>query len=277
MLAVSTLIFLINGWQLRNLQLDLKTENWYRLLYFIQAVIIMVVFIAVTKSIQASEKAKHEDENHRNLVEYTCQIENMYEELRSFKHDYTNVLLTLSGYIDNNDMDGLRKYYQDTILPTNEKINQDKYHLHKLSRIQEPAIKGMLSAKLINAMNMGLKIFVDIVDDIPSISMGVIDLTRILGIYIDNAVEAALETESKEIKFNVVLDSNSVVIVVMNSFINKGIAINEMEKHAVSTKGEGRGIGLSNVSEILRRYPNVNKMTEMKNEYFIQTLIVENT
>lgn len=275
-LSASALIYLFNGWQIRNLDLDMKTQNFYRLLFFGQAVIIIWVFVVVTKSIQSSERAMREDENHRNLLEYTRQIENMYEELRSFKHDYANVLLTLSGFIDNDDMEGLSKYYQETILPTNEKINQGKYHLHKLSKIQEPAIKGMLSAKFINAMNLGIDLFVDIMDDIPDISMSVLDLTRVLGIYIDNAVEAALETAGKEVKFNVVLDSNSVVIVVANSFINKGVAINEIEKRAVSTKGEGRGIGLSNVNDILRGYPNVNKMTEMKDKYFVQTLIIEN-
>lgn len=276
LLGTTAFVYLINGWQLRKVGWNPGFENWYLLVYIGQAVIIIGVFISITKNIQTTEKALREEENRRNLLEYTHQIENMYEELRSFKHDYANVLLTLSGFIDNNDMEGLSKYYQETILPTNEKINQGKYHLHKLSRIQEPAIKGMLSAKFINAMNLGIDLFVDIMDDIPDISMSVLDLTRVLGIYIDNAVEAALETVGKEVKFNVVLDSNSIVIVIANSFINKGVAINEIEKRAVSTKGEGRGIGLSNVNEILREYPNVNKMTEIKDKYFVQTLIIEN-
>ena len=209
-------------------------------------------------------------------MEYTSQIENMYEELRSFKHDYVNILLTLSGYIDNNDMEGLSAYYEETILPTNEKLTQGKYNLHKLSKIQVPAIKGLLSAKFINALNLGVDLFIDIMDDIPSISMNVLDLTRILGIYIDNAVEAALETSTKEVKFNVVLDKNSVTIVLANSFVNKGVSLNDIEKKSYTTKGEGRGIGLSNVNEILLKYHNVSKMTEIKDRYFFQTLIIEN-
>ncbi|WP_167562712.1 GHKL domain-containing protein [Butyrivibrio fibrisolvens] len=236
---------------------------------------IVLIFHFITFNIYSTQKTKREEESKRNLLEYTSQVENMYDELRSFKHDYVNVLLTLSSFIDNNDMDGLNAYFKSTVLPTSEKLNQGKYYLHKLSKIKEPAIKGMLSAKFINAMNLGINLFVDIMDDIPEISMSVLDLTRILGIYIDNAVEAALETESKEIKFNVVLDQSSVAIIVANSFVNKGIFLSEIEKKGISTKGEGRGIGLDNVRKILESYENVSKMTEINDNYFSQTLVIE--
>ncbi len=247
----------------------------YFVFYLAQAALIVLIFHFITFNIYSTQKTKREEESKRNLLEYTSQVENMYDELRSFKHDYVNVLLTLSSFIDNDDMDGLNAYFKSTVLPTSEKLNHSKYYLHKLSKIKEPAIKGMLSAKFINAMNLGINLFVDIMDDIPEISMSVLDLTRILGIYIDNAVEAALETESKEIKFNVVLGQSSVAIIVANSFINKGISLSEIEKNGISTKGEGRGIGLCNVRKILESYENVSKMTEINNNYFSQTLVIE--
>ena len=254
---------------------DVITQVIYFVFYLAQAALIVLIFHFITFNIYSTQKTKREEESKRNLLEYTSQVENMYDELRSFKHDYVNVLLTLSSFIDNDDMDGLNAYFKSTVLPTSEKLNQSKYYLHKLSKIKEPAIKGMLSAKFINAMNLGINLFVDIMDDIPEISMSVLDLTRILGIYIDNAVEAALETESKEIKFNVVLGQSSVAIIVANSFVNKGISLSEIEKNGTSTKGEGRGIGLCNVRKILEDYKNVSKMTEITDNYFSQTLVIE--
>lgn len=274
--SIVTLLYLYIGWQLRFFDLDIRTTMFYIFIDFAALLVFVLLFLAVSRAELKSKIAQREEESKRNLLEYTSQIENMYEELRSFKHDYSNMLLTMSGFIDSGDIEGLRSYYQKSILPTNEKINKGNYHLHKLSRIQDPAIKGMLSAKFINAINQGVDFFVDIMEDIPDISMKVLDLTRVLGIYIDNAVEAALETKDKEVKFNVVRDSNAVVIVIANSYINKGISIKDAEKYAVSTKGEGRGIGLSNVVKILSEYPNVNKITEMKDKYFVQTLVIEN-
>ena len=62
----------------------------------------------------------------------------------------------------------------------------------------------------------------------------------------------------------------------MNSFVNHGLSLTDMEKQNVSSKGEGRGLGLNNVKEILSRYDNVNKITEIKDNFFIQTLIIDN-
>lgn len=275
-LATSCAAYLYIGFQIRYELIDAKYYYWYVGSYYVIAILSVIVFIVALKQIQKRERELREEENKRNLIEYTNQIEAMYKELRSFKHDYTNMLLTLSGYIDSNDMDGLRAFYQETILPTGEKINSGNYHLHKLSRIKDTALKGMLSAKFISSMSRGINLYIDIMDEVPDISMKLLDLTRVLGIYIDNAVEAALETSSKEVKFNIVVDSKAVVIVVANSYIPKGLSIDEIEKTSVSTKGEGRGIGLENAGKILNSYPNVYKYTEMKRDYFVQTLMIEN-
>ena len=135
-------------------------------------------------------------------------------------------------------------------------------------------MKGLISSKLIYAHSMGADVFVDIVDEVKPLAMRDVDATRVLGIYLDNAIEAALETAQKEIKFNIVCDVHSTTIVLMNSFQDKGMAVEKMEQKGATTKGEGHGIGLSNVNDILRRYQNICKMTEIKDGYFVQTLIV---
>ena len=221
------------------------------------------------------ELKKRKEEEHRNIMEYTKHVEEMYEELRAFRHDYVNILASLSGYIENDDMPGLRKYFEENIMPTNERMNQGKYRLQKLSKLKDSAIKGLISNKIIYAMNQGIDVFVDLIDEIKDISVNTIDLCRVLGIYMDNAIEAAKECVDKEIKFNVVKEENSVTFVLMNSFVNHGLSLTDMEKQNVSSKGEGRGLGLNNVNEILSRYDNVNKVTEIKDNYFIQTLIID--
>ena len=70
-------------------------------------------------------------------------------------------------------------------------------------------------------------------------------------------------------------EANSVIIVLANTFEDQGMSFSEMEKHGISSKGEGRGIGLASVKEILKNYNNVCKQTEKKEGYFIQTLIIE--
>ena len=272
--ALCAFVYLVNSWFLRKMGYSYEVGMLTRIIFVLYALLTVSITLFTLRIVRGQEKIKREEEERKNLMEYTSQVESMYEELRAFKHDYINILVSLSGYIEKGDMKELAQYFDQNIFPTNEKMDQGKYYLQKLSKIQTSAIKGLVSSKLIYAMNAGLDVFVDIVDDVEDISIRTIDLTRILGIYFDNAVEAALETEKKEIKFNVVREPNSVTIVLMNSFVDHGLSVGEMEKQHVSTKGENRGLGLNNVNEILKSYSNINKMTEIRDGYFVQMLMI---
>ena len=262
LIVLCTVVCLITNWHRRRAT---GAEGVY--------VFILLVGIRV---VYGKEVLKRKEEENRNIMEYTKHVEEMYDELRSFRHDYVNILASLSGYIERNDMPGLREYFEENIMPTNERMNQGRYRLQKLSKLQNSAIKGLVSNKIIYAMNQGIDVFVDLMDEVKDIAINTIDLCRVLGIYMDNAIEAANECDNKEIKFNVIKEDNSVTFVIMNSFVNHGLSLSDMEKQNVSSKGEGRGLGLNNVKEILSRYNNVNKVTEIKDNYFIQTLIIDN-
>lgn len=63
-------------------------------------------------------------DSYNKLQEYANQIESMYSSLRSFKHDYSNIMLSMSGYIESNDMEGLREYFNKEILPISKTITK---------------------------------------------------------------------------------------------------------------------------------------------------------
>ena len=272
-ILICSMVCLITSWSYRRTPVSGGTN--IIIMYICTAVAILIILVAF-RILYAKNEHRRKEEEHRNIMEYTKHVEEMYEELRSFRHDYVNILASLSGYIEKRDVDGLSQYFEENIMPTNERMNQGKYRLQKLSKLKDPAIKGLVSNKIIYAMNQGIDVFVDLMDDIKDIAINTIDLCRVLGIYMDNAIEAAKECENKEIKFNVIKEDNSVTFVLMNSFMNHGLSLSDMEKQNVSSKGEGRGLGLNNVKEILSRYDNVNKVTEIKDNYFIQTLIIDN-
>ena len=71
----------------------------------------------------------------QDLQDYTHNLEIMYNGLRSFKHDYINILLSLSGYIANSDMDELKQFFETNIFPTKNLIDQGDYKLNQLGNI----------------------------------------------------------------------------------------------------------------------------------------------
>lgn len=244
------------------------------LLYFLSSTIILI--IAFRTYSEKSKLALKETE-FKNLKEYTANIETMYSNLRTFKHDYINILSSLYGYIESKDYNGLETYFNEKILPTKEQITVNNERLSQLGKIEIPALKGLLSSKFIYAYELGIQVFIDIAEPIENISMDIIDLSRILGIFLDNAIEGTLETKQPQLNFSMIKNETSIAVIVTNNFINHQISLSQINQLSVSTKGANRGLGLYNVKQILKAYKNVLHETSMANDLFIQHLEILNS
>lgn len=201
---------------------------------------------------QMQTEAKQKD-----LQDYTHNLEVMYNSLRSFKHDYVNILLSLSGYIENGDMDELKNFFEYKIFPTKNLIDQGDYKLNQLGNIGVLEIKSLLCAKMIYAHESGIDVTIDIPDRVDSFLIDTVDLARVLGIFLDNAIEAALETEQPQIGLNVLQNQAGVSVIISNCFEDHGLMLHRLKEEGFSTKTGHSGIGLSNVQKILGAYENV--------------------
>ena len=206
----------------------------------------------------------------QDLQDYTRNLEAMYNSLRSFKHDYVNILLSLSGYIEDGDMDRLKDFFESKIFPTKNLITGEDYKLNQLSNISVLEIKSLLSAKMIYAHESGIDITIDIPDKVESFLIDTVDLARILGIFLDNAIEATLETEQPQIGLNIIQNKTGVSIIISNRFRDNGLMLHTLKQKGFSTKIGHQGIGLGNAQKIISSYDNVLLETTMKCSYFIQ-------
>ena len=100
--------------------------------------------------------------------------------------------------------------------------------------------------------------------------MDTVDLARILGIFLDNAIEAALETEQPQIGLNIIQNETGVSIIISNCFLDNGVALYQSKQKGFSTKSGHQGIGLSNARKIINSYDNVLYETTIQNSSFIQ-------
>lgn len=239
------------------------------LLYFLSSTIILIITF---RTYAEKSKLVLKESQFQNLQEYTANIESMYSNLNIFKHDYINILSSLLGYMESKDYDGLESYFNEKILPTKEQINADNFRLSQLANINISALKGLLSSKFIYAHELGVHVFIDISDPIDIIPIDIIDLSRILGIFLDNAIEGSLGTTRPQLNFNIVKNKASIAIIVTNNFINHNIPLSQIGKLSVSSKGSNRGLGLYNVKQILKTYKNVFHETSMHDGWFIQHL-----
>ena len=236
-------------------------------LYFLFTIsMILIVLHTTRKNYETQKKVEYLE----NLNEYTKNLEMVYNNLRSFRHDYINIMASLAAYIDEKKYEELGTYFYEHILPMQKNLTQKNGALNNLSNVNILELKSILYTKLLLAVNQDIEVNIDIPDQIDSIHMEPVDLTRMLGIYLDNAIEASLETEHPVIHFHLGKINQDIVFIISNSFIDKGLSVDQMLKKEVTTKGTGHGIGLYNVSEILNRYDNIYHETLIKEGLFIQ-------
>ena len=226
----------------------------------------LIVLYTTRKNYETQKKVEYLE----NLNEYTRNLEMVYNNLRSFRHDYINIMTSLAAYIDEKKYEELETFFYEHILPMQKNLTQKNEALNNLLRVNILELKSILYTKLLLAVNQDIEVNIDIPDEIDSINMEPVDLTRMLGIYLDNAIEACLETEHPVINLHLGKMNQDTVFIVSNTFIDKGLSVSQMHKKDVTTKGAGHGIGLHNVSEILNRYDNIYHETLIENNWFMQ-------
>lgn len=228
------------------------------------------LLLAMRRSYLEQIQTEAKQKAMQDLQDYTRNLEAMYNSLRSFKHDYVNILLSLSGYIENGDMDRVKDFFESKIFPTKNLITEDDYKLNQLSNISVLEIKSLLSAKMIYAHESGIDVTIDIPDKVESFLIDTVDLARILGIFLDNAIEATLETEQPQIGLNIIQNKIGVSIIISNRFQNNGVMLHKLKQKGFSTKIGHQGIGLANAQKIISSYDNLLLETTMKCDYFTQ-------
>ena len=240
-----------------------------------------ILFILISSSLLKNLHIKIEVEAEKQKLEqqkkYIESLEKNNNEIRKFKHDFNNIILGLEGYITNNEVDNvkLRDYFYNNIKDFNIKIELDNIVLSHLNNIKVPSIKNLLTNKIISAQNNDFKVNICIEDKIDNFYVNEMHLSRVLGIFLDNSLEAGLELDNNRFLELIILKVNkTVVIQITNTFKNTNLDIDQINKSGYSSKGENRGIGLSSANDIISKH-NMILNTRIEDNLFKQILTIE--
>ena len=210
----------------------------------------------------------------QNLSNYSQQVEGLYQEIRSFRHDYANILSSLKIGIDQKDINLVSQVYDSVLKNSGKKLKGKRFDVAYLKNINDLALKSLLLSKLSEAQNLSVPVSLEISEQFSIKNMEQIDFLTITSILLDNAIESAAEG-GIAICFLEDTEWNKLVMIVKNSTLEREIELRDIFKRDNSSKGEGRGIGLANVRRILKSYPNVCLKTTSKNYVFTQILEIE--
>lgn len=268
------------------IQLEIAIENGLNLkidTYFIRTNVLLIYFILFTVSMlylnyQKKEKQDKEiqelkDKQLADLGRYSRHVESLYKEIRSFRHDYTNILISLNEAIKEEDIVAIRSIYQEVIADSDRKFYDGKYDIARLSNIQNPAVKSLLSSKMLEAQKKGIAISVEVDAEIEPPALELIEFITILSILLDNAIDAAEQCVNGNIVFAYFQEYDRKIIVVENTTVEDKVSTSHIFEYGHSTKGDNRGIGLANVKTILDNYPKFSISTDSSNHRFVQELV----
>lgn len=249
--------------------------SWNGIMISALIVVFMLIFYAMYDIMKSNYELQLQQAQTAIMQDYTQHMESIYADLRIFRHDYKQILSTLHFYIDNGDLPALKEFYCNKILNYTDPFSDDSFSLGKLHLIEDMAVKSLLYTKLLSISNKKLPFTLELAEPVPLLPVDSLSLCRVLGILIDNAIEAARDSEEKQLRIAVFPTNTAVVFIIANSTPPLQTPLAQLSQPGYSSKPNHEGLGLASVARILRSLPQAALTTQYENGIFRQTLEIE--
>ena len=251
-------------------------------LVFLGSFILLVYFALSILSLFRTEKleATTQSLEEQKLINKT--LNTLHDNIRGFKHDFNNIVQSIGGYIGTNNIEGLKSYYKDLLEECH--LNNNLSVLNP-ELINNPAIYSLLCDKHCKCQKLHISLNLDILCDLSNLNIKMYELSRILGILCDNAIEAASPCEKKIVNITFKKDkkNNVNLIIIQNTYANKNVNIDRIFEKGFTSKDESEsdnkhshGLGLWEVRKYLSKNKNLDLYTTKNDEFFSQQFEIYN-
>lgn len=230
-----------------------------------------IILYYCIRQIQAEEHLKANKTKTMMTKNYIDGLECMIDESRSIRHDYKNILATMSGYLQEDDYTGLKKYFENNIRDFCVSADKSGKIWSALADVQPMELKGFLYEKSLRASSMQVDFQVVIEQGAVIRYPDMENLIRVFGNLLDNAIEAAAESEDKYITLHILKKESSVFFIIQNTFKEKPDLEKIFEK-GYTTKGDEHGNGLYFVKEYLEKRDDIYPIFSIERNEFVQSL-----
>ena len=258
--------FFITGFYMTSLPVYIVLFSNISLIVYLS---ISLYSLTKTTQLEIANLNLEQEKEHNRLMKIA------QDDLRGFRHDFSNIMCTIGGYVQVKDMDGLTKYYSQ--------IQKDISKVNNLGAldpavINHPAVFTLLASKYNKASEEQITMNINCFLDLNELNMKIYEFTRVLGILLDNAIEAAKECDEKIINVEIRKETNRnrQLLIIENTYQEKNIDTDKIYEKNYSTKEGNTGLGLWEVRQILKRNHNLNLFTTTDDIYFKQQLEMYN-
>ena len=243
--------------------------------YLVIIVMLICILLYLFKQKIENEKiSKKYDE----LLDVMKSYESDIEEQRTLRHETKNEFATIKCKLQDKENNKTIIEYIDSVIGEKEKAGSTKYS--KFKYLPSNGLKGFFYYKFIEAEKKGINVSINISKQIENSFLKDIetkdfkDLARIIGVYLDNAIEASSTSEDKKLGIEMYLIKEKIEIIITNTFNNE-INLDKIGKESFSTKCKHRGHGLLLVNKILSENNKFEAKNEIRGNIYIQSLKIK--
>ena len=234
-------------------------------------VIIYTIAILVTLN-EFNQKNRIQSEYDillKNLIEY----ENLLDLQRVTNHENKNQLLVIKGMVDKGESN--TSEYINSIIDTQYKDNDAI--IYKTNRIPSGGLRGLIYYKILTMKEKKINSNLDVDRSLNELDFDNIpiktnqELCKIVGVFLDNAIQAVSELKKKEIDIYLKYENDELYIKVSNNYSGV-IELDKIDNSGYTTKGKGHGYGLSLVKGIIRENACFKNDREIHGKMFSQII-----
>ena len=237
--------------------------------------LIVVLFYLFKQKIDNDAISKKYDDLLSVMKQYEIDI----EEQRTRVHETRNELMTIKSKITDKEKESEIVKYIDSVL--GDKVSSSMSRFSKFAYLPSNGLKGFFYYKFLEAERKGLKVSINVAKKIENCFLKDLDtkdfkaLVRIIGVYLDNAIEASSNSKDKKLGIEFYYINDKAKLIISNTF-EDSVNLDKVGKEVYSTKGKTRGLGLMLVKKILRENDIFKSSTSVDNNLYIQELVIEN-
>ena len=233
--------------------------------------VLFLFFLMVILYFKENMKLKEMSDKYNELLSAIDTFEKELITKRKIIHEFKNQLIVINGYVDNPEK---LKAYLSEIIKDQRNIPNSKLLLN-VEKLPS-GLKGLIYYKFSN-LDSNINVSIDIKNSLkkyesisPKLNK---DCLKILGVFIDNAIEAVKNEKEKYINLEFIKQKEQIIITVRNT-CTSCVNIKDLTKNGFTTKGKNHGYGLSLVSDIVKKEDALDIKFECNNDIFSATLVI---
>ena len=251
------------------LEFILKSNYYINILFMLGVVAIIIIIL--------NNESKYDNlkEQNKQMLNYVTKYEKIITEQGKTNHEFKNQLMVIRGYAQMHS-DKIIDYIDEIVEDSNKAGSS--YLISQLNNFPDGGIKGLLYYKLSIMEDENIKYSINVEKGVKTklktlSTNNYKNITKILGVLLDNAIDASKKSKHKKINISVIKDNKNIIFKIYNTY--KGKIDIEKVGTGYNSKGKGHGYGLRLVKDIINEDKLFNISHNLEDNYFVSSLYIK--